>query len=83
MKVRLKLFAVLADYLPADARDNAIEIEVADDATPHDVIDSFNVPRTSAHLVMRNGVFIAQGERDQPGLRDGDDLAVWPPVAGG
>jgi molybdopterin converting factor small subunit len=30
-----------------------------------------------------NGVYVHPSERDQAILRDGDTLAVWPPVAGG
>ena len=34
-------------------------------------------------LVLINGVFVAPQERNKPLLRDGDTLAIWPPVAGG
>ena len=41
------------------------------------------VPAASAHLVLRNGVFVPPAEHDSLQLDDGDALALWPPVAGG
>ncbi|MDH3414256.1 MAG: MoaD/ThiS family protein [Gammaproteobacteria bacterium] len=83
MRIKLKLFATLGDHLPAGAQENAIQIEVPDDATPNQVIDRFKVPRKMAHLVLVNGIFVDPAHRDEGRLKDGDVLAVWPPVAGG
>lgn len=83
MKIRLKLYATLRDYLPEGAADNAIEIDVPDDASPNSVLDQFHVPHTLRHLVLVNGVFAHHSERGSAILKDGDTLAIWPPVAGG
>jgi molybdopterin converting factor small subunit len=83
MKIRLKLYALLSDYLPEDAADNQIELELADGATPHQLIDRHGLPREMAHLILRNGVYISPEDRDKPVICDGDTIAVWPPVAGG
>jgi len=83
MKVTFKLYATLGEYLPDDARDNRIESEIAPGTTPNQVIERYGVPRKLAHLVVLNGVYVPPSERDQAILRDGDTLAVWPPVAGG
>ena len=83
MKITLKLFATLGEYLPAGAFENAIEIEVPADATAHWVIDRYKVPRELTHLVLINGVFHRPADRDRPLLEEGDALAIWPPVAGG
>ncbi len=83
MKITLKLFATLSDFLPEGAVENAIEIEVPDSTTPFEVIDRYQVPRSMAHLVLRNGVYVDLPERSEPVLKPGDVLAVWPPVAGG
>jgi molybdopterin converting factor small subunit len=83
MKIRFKLYATLSDYLPDGAVANAVEIEVPDDASPHAIIDRFHVPRRLTHLVLVNGVYADKPERDQAILKDGDTLAVWPPIAGG
>jgi molybdopterin synthase sulfur carrier subunit len=83
MKVRLKLFASLHDLLPPGASLNGMDIEVPDDATPHQIIDRFHVPHAEAHLVLHNSVYLDPETRDRPVLHDGDVLAVWPPIAGG
>lgn len=84
MKITLKLYATLQGYLPAAAVNNSIEIEVEQQTTLHQIIDRFSVPRKDAHLVLINGTYFGFDERDEPGvLKEGDVLAVWPPVAGG
>jgi molybdopterin converting factor small subunit len=83
MRLTLKLFATLGQFLPPGAKANAIEVDVPDGATPHMVIDQFAVPRAKIHLVMVNGFYIHPADRDRRPLEDGDVLAIWPPVAGG
>ncbi len=84
MKITFKLYATLQHLLPSDAVNNAIEIEVPDDVTLHQVIDRFNVQHKDAHLVLVNGRYYDEEARDQPGiLKETDVIAVWPPVAGG
>ncbi len=84
MRIKFKLYATLQDLLPAGAQDNAVEIEIPAETTLNSLIDQYKVPRELAHLVLLNGVFICDADRDQPGtLTEGDVLAIWPPVAGG
>lgn len=83
MKIRVKLFASLQDLLPPGTGVGGAELEVASEITPNEVIDRLRVPRRSAHLVLRNGVYLEPEERDQAVFHEGDVLAVWPPVAGG
>lgn len=83
MKVTVKLFALLGQYLPDGAEDNAAEIEVADGATPSDVIRRLALPRQYCHLVLLNGLYLTPGERDTRPLNPDDALAIWPPIAGG
>ncbi len=83
MKLRLKLYATLAEYLPPGAVSNVAEIEVPMTITPHQVLDLHGVPRARAHLVLLNGTYIRPAQRDDALLKEGDALAIWPPVAGG
>lgn len=84
MKVTFKLYATLQHLLPADAVNNAIEIDVEENVTLHQIIDQFSVTREKAHLVLVNGRYIDHAGRDEPGVVvEGDVIAIWPPVAGG
>lgn len=84
MQITLKLYATLTDKLPDGAVKNAAKITVDDDVTLNKVIDHYRVPRELAHLVLVNGHFVCDTDRDQAGaLVEGDVLAIWPPVAGG
>jgi molybdopterin converting factor small subunit len=83
VRIRLKLYATLSDYLPTGAVANAVDVEVPDDASPHWVIDRYGVPRRLTHLVLVNGVYQDPDQREAPSLKDGDTLAIWPPIAGG
>ena len=59
-------------------------IDVEESVTLNSLIDRYRVPRELAHLVLINGVFMCEADRDRPGhLKAGDVLAIWPPVAGG
>ena len=84
MQITFKLYASLMSYLPESTDKHAIRVDVPADATVCNLIDRFRVPREMAHLVLLNGVYLPTEERDQSGrIREGDTLAVWPPVAGG
>jgi len=83
VKIRFKLYATLGRYLPDGTVGNVIEIDVPEDASPNSVIDRFRVPRQLTHLVLVNGVYAPRKSRDLPSLKEGDALAVWPPIAGG
>lgn len=82
MILTLKLFASLARYLPSGADRNAVQVEVPDGSTPLQILERFQVPAAEAHLVLVNGVFLPPSQRNEP-LQPGDELAIWPAVAGG
>jgi sulfur carrier protein ThiS len=84
MHITFKLYASLTDYLPPERRPgNAIELDVAEGASVADVIAPFSLPVKLVHLVLINGVFVPPAERTSRALREGDVLAIWPPIAGG
>lgn len=83
MRVALKLYASLADHLPAEARDNRLEVSVDDDTTVLGLIERMQLPKRSCHLVLVNGVFVPPEARATRSLSPGDELAIWPPIAGG
>lgn len=84
MNITFKLYATLQHLLPDGAVKNAVPITVADDVSLNEIIDQYKVPRELAHLVLVNGVFHCETDRDKKHvLQENDVLAIWPPVAGG
>lgn len=84
MRITLKLFASLTDYLPPHARrDSQVELDVAPDATISTIIEPLGMPPKLVHLVLVNGVYVAPEQRLTRTLIEGDVLAIWPPIAGG
>lgn len=84
MNVEFKLFASLTDYLPQQGRDgNVLRLEVPEGTTILQMIDRFALPQALVHLVLVNGVYIEPALRAERRLKEGDALAIWPPIAGG
>jgi sulfur-carrier protein len=84
MKITFKLFAMLTDYLPADARrSNQIELDIDSSANISQIIEPFGLPPKLVHLVLVNGKYIKPEEHMQTTLNEGDVLAIWPPIGGG
>jgi sulfur carrier protein ThiS len=84
MKITFKLYAGLTDYLPADVRSsNQLALDVPEDTPIAAVIEPFALPKKMVHLVLVNGVYVAPEHRFTHVLKEGDVLAIWPPIAGG
>ena len=84
VKIVFKLFASLQDYLPAEAKmTNALTLDLDEGTTVQDVIERFALPQKSCKLVLIDGNFVPPELRAARVLRDGETLAIWPPVAGG
>ena len=79
MKVEVRLFATLQPYLPAGARGDGVSLELPPGATVGDVVASLNIPSDVACLVVVNGREADPGQV----LAPGDELAMFPPLAGG
>ena len=84
MKITLKLFASLTDYLPPENKyTNMLELDVAPDASILQIIAPMSLPEKMVHLVLVNGKYVAAQDRPTTTLVEGDVLAIWPPIAGG
>ncbi|MFO1412898.1 MAG: MoaD/ThiS family protein [Burkholderiales bacterium] len=84
VRVALKLYASLTDFLPPEAlMTRRMELDVPAGTTVADVIAQRNIPPRMCHLVLVNGHFIAPADRAARALVHDDELAIWPPVAGG
>jgi len=76
MTIRVKLMAYLRNKLPAG---NA-QVEVDSGATVSALLRKLDVADGHVHLVMVNG---AQESNRARVLQEGDELVIFPPVAGG
>jgi sulfur carrier protein ThiS len=88
VRITLKAFATLGEYLPREHEGqvrvgNELPLEVPDGTTVQAVLERFPLPRALLHLVLVNGEYLHPSERAGHLLREGDAVAVWPPIAGG
>jgi sulfur carrier protein ThiS len=84
MRIVLKLYASLVDFLPPAAqKERRVELDVPADTTILDVIQTQKLPPNLCHLVLVNGCFIPPAARATRTFGQNDELAIWPPIAGG
>jgi len=74
MKVEVRLFAYFRE-----GRDKKQIIELNDNATIKDVLDIINIKEEEISILLLNG---RDGSADRE-LKEGDVLAIFPPVGGG
>ncbi len=77
MKLTVRLYASLRDHAPSGQSD--LTIEMADGATVADVVARLGIPPEIVRKVFVDG--IAQ-DPDRV-LHDGDEVGMFPPIAGG
>jgi molybdopterin converting factor small subunit len=83
MRIKLKLFATLETLLPPGAQDHTIELELAEGTCPRAVIERMRIPPALAKLVMVDGFHLTPAEVEGRVLREGETVAIFPPIAGG
>jgi sulfur-carrier protein len=79
MRVEVRLFATLALFLPAGAREGAASLEVPETSTVRDVVQHLGIPPDLERVTLVNG---GSATPERP-LRPGDIVTVFPPLAGG
>ena len=80
MQINLKLFANLRKKLPPGSVRGKATLELANNATINDLIQHLDIPLELAQMVLVNGEQTRNFER---ALLDGDQVSIFPPVAGG
>ena len=83
MKILFKTGGMLVEHLPTGGSGGSAELEVADDATPLDVMRQLRMPLDDNYLISLNGEVVVTSERSSRGLKEGDRLAIMPPLKGG
>jgi sulfur carrier protein ThiS len=83
MKITVKLHASLMDRLPPGTQGHAVVVDVGEGVSVADVLLRFALSPAVAKLVLVNGHYVAPEARANALLAEGDQVAIWPPVAGG
>ena len=84
MRITFKLYASLTQHLPAESRQsNRVELDLPEGTPIAKIVEPFGLPPRLVHLVLVNGVYVPPEERLSFVPKDGDVLAIWPPIAGG
>jgi len=80
VKVEVRLFATLTRYLPPESSGKSAVLDVVEGTTLAELIRQLGIPPEMAHLTLLNGIH--QLDKDVL-LREGDVVAIFPPIAGG
>jgi len=79
MKINLNLYASFRSRLPEEALLNSGEIEVKEGATVGQILAEVNIASDEPKIMFLNGIHA--GLEDT--VKDGDRIAIFPPIAGG
>ena len=79
MRVKVKLFTTLANYVPGVKPGEPFEVGLHNGATLADLISQLNLPQEEAKLIFVNG--LAQPPNYQ--LKNNDEVGIFPPIGGG
>jgi molybdopterin converting factor small subunit len=80
MRVSVKLMAALRSKLPPGSTGGTAALDLPAGATVAAALEKLGIAGGAVHLVMVNGAMEMDRART---LADGDEVAVFPPVAGG
>lgn len=79
MKVRVKLFATLSQYVKEVPPGAPFEVELPDGATLEDLLQQINIPAAEVKTIFVNG----RAQDPSYALQPGDEVGVFPLIAGG
>ena len=88
MKITVKIFATLTQYLseeflaqyPQGSRSGSpIELELSEGSTLNDLVNSLDLPKELVKVTFVNG----RAEEPDHRLQAGDEVGMFPPIAGG
>jgi sulfur carrier protein ThiS len=78
MKVTVRTIVRLGAHLPPGRHGNRVELDVASDATPADILLRLGLSRDRNYLVKVNGRIVPQPRHGLARLRDNDELTILP-----
>jgi len=81
MKIVLKLFATLREYLPSGSDKYSCTMDLKEGTTVAEIVEQLKIPREIPLIILVNG--IQDQEKEKKVLQKGDVLSIFPPIAGG
>ena len=78
MKITVRTIVRLGAHLPPGRQGNRVELDVAADATPADILQRLGFSRDRNYLVKVNGEIVPQPRHGLARLRDNDELTILP-----
>ncbi len=79
MKIYVRLFATLRQYIPNAKGGATLSFELPESATLHHLIEKLNLPVEEVKLCYVNGRY----QELNYTLQEGDEIGIFPPIGGG
>jgi sulfur-carrier protein len=79
MKVEICLYASLSSRLPEKSNGNCFIKDIDENTTIGTILSGLNIRPDEPKLILVNGIH----SKPEASLKEGDRLAVFPPIAGG
>ncbi|MCS5422615.1 MULTISPECIES: MoaD/ThiS family protein [Psychrilyobacter] len=79
IQIEIRLFAYLRELLPLESR-GVKKIQVKNDLTIDDLMDEIGISEKEIMIVMINGIRKLDYNES---MKEGDRVAIFPPVGGG
>ena len=84
MEIELKMFMKFKRYLPEGTADGKAMITLAEGSTFVDLLSEIGMPVSEDKIIIVNGISHKQsGKVNALQLKEGDTVAIFPPIAGG
>jgi len=81
MKIVVKLFATLREYLPSGSDKYSCTMDLKEGTTVAEIVEQLKIPREIPLIILVNG--IQHQEKEKKVLQQGEVLSIFPPIAGG
>ena len=84
MEIELKLFMMFKKYGPPDQVDGRSRMQVEPGTRFIDILNTINMPIEEDKIIVINGISHKQCDAvNELEIKDGDIVAIFPPIAGG
>lgn len=83
MRVIVKLFGALAEYLPKDSNGRKAVVDLSEGATPFDLIQKLGIPYEVEEGTLVVTVNDSVVDHFNYFLKEGDEVSIFPPLQGG